>query len=172
MLSDGGIYVIINRLNGNTYVGSAVKFSRRWKKHLSDLKHGKHHSRHLQNAWDKYGDVFSFTVERWCAKDDLIRFEQEVIDLLKPEYNISPTAGGSQIGVVRSEKFREAVRKNNRNRAKKYHGMSLRQLATLYGNVVPLPTAEMRVKRGWLPVDAVTTPVLPHTQTRAGAKKK
>ena len=172
MLSDGGIYVIVNRLNGNTYVGSAVKFTRRWKKHKSDLKAGKHHSRHLQRAWDKYGDVFSFTVERWCGKEDLIRFEQEVIDLLKPEYNVAPTAGGSQTGVVRSEKFRQAVVKNNRRRARKYHGMSLRQLAELYGNMVSMPTIEMRVNRGWCPVEAATTPVIPYTQTRQGAKKK
>lgn len=172
MLSDGGIYVIVNRLNGNTYVGSAVKFTRRWRKHIRDLKLGKHHSRHLQRAWDKYGDVFSFTVERWCGKEDLIRFEQEVIDLLKPEYNVSPTAGGSQIGVVRSEKFKAAVRKNNTLRARKYHGMSLRQLVGLYSNMVPLATVEMRVKRGWNPVEAATTPVMPFTQTRQGAKKK
>lgn len=172
MLSDGGIYVIINRLNGNTYVGSALKFSRRWKKHIRDLRLGKHHSRHLQRAWDKYGDVFSFTVERWCAKEDLIRFEQEVIDLLKPEYNVSPTAGGSQIGVVRTEKFKAAVRQNNYRRAKKYNGLTLRQLGDLYSNMVPLPTIEMRVNRGWSPVEAATTPVLPYTQTRQGAKKK
>lgn len=172
MLSDGGIYVIINRLNGKTYVGSAVKFSRRWKKHIRDLRMNKHHSRHLQSAWNKYGDVFSFTVERWCAKEDLIRFEQEVIDTLKPEYNVSPTAGGSQIGVVRSEKFRKAVIRNNRNRAKKYNGMSLRQLVELYGNVVSVSTVEMRVNRGWLPIEAATTPVIPYTKTRQGAKKK
>lgn len=171
MLSDGGIYVIINRLNGKTYVGSAVKFSRRWKKHIRDLRMNKHHSRHLQSAWNKYGDVFSFTVERWCAKEDLIRFEQEVIDTLKPEYNVSPTAGGSQIGVVRTETFKAAVRRANRNRARKYNGMSIRQLVELYG-VVPLPTAEMRVIRGWSPIEAVTTPVIPYTKTRQGAKKK
>lgn len=173
MPSNTGIYVIINRLNGNTYVGSAVNFRRRWGIHKRHLNKGIHHSSHLQNAWNKYGEgSFSFTIERLCDRELLLVAEQEVIDLLRPEYNMSPNAGPSQLGVVRSEKFKAAVRANNLKRAKRYGGVTIRQLVAEAGSVVRLATAEMRVLRGWDPVEAASTPAIPYTDTRAGKKRK
>ena len=59
-----GVYRITNRLNNKSYIGSAARrFSDRWTQHRNELKHGKHHSRHLQSAWDKYGqDNFHFAI--------------------------------------------------------------------------------------------------------------
>lgn len=173
MKNETGIYVIINRVNGKIYVGSAVSFRRRWKQHRRQLDRGTHHSAKLQNAWNKHGgDAFSFTVERWCDKHELLRFEQDVIDLLKPEYNMTQNAGISQLGAIRTEKFKEAVRASNIKRAKKYHGKTIRQLVDHYGNIVTVSTAEMRVRRGWDAIEAVTRPMIPFTETRAGKKKK
>lgn len=50
-----GIYKIINKINGNFYIGSAVNFSKRFFQHKSNLKKCKHHNTHLQRAYDKYG---------------------------------------------------------------------------------------------------------------------
>ena len=51
---DSVIYTIVCTANGRLYVGSALSFGVRKRIHLSDLNHGRHHSRHLQRAWDKY----------------------------------------------------------------------------------------------------------------------
>lgn len=51
--ASSGIYEIVNTINGKRYVGSAVSLKRRWVDHRRDLRAGKHHSRHLQNAWAK-----------------------------------------------------------------------------------------------------------------------
>ena len=58
-----GIYKIINVVNNKFYVGSAVDFKRRKTRHFSELRTGKHNNRHLQAAWDKYGEqAFVFVV--------------------------------------------------------------------------------------------------------------
>lgn len=95
----GGIYQILNSVNGNRYVGSAVNLRKRWQNHLSGLRRGQHPNRHLQRAYDKYGEsafVFSL-LEHIEDSLQLIPREQYYLDTFLPEYNISPTAG-SQLG--------------------------------------------------------------------------
>lgn len=57
------VYVIINKLNNKFYIGSTKSFNRRFTKHKSELKHQKHCSNKLQNAFDKYGiDNFKMVI--------------------------------------------------------------------------------------------------------------
>lgn len=104
------VYKIENLKNGKIYVGSSSKFEKRKKRHIEDLKSGKHHCKPLQSAVKKYGiDNFVFHVldkfECYNVRQILER-EQYYIDLLKPEYNICKIAG-SQLGTKRSEEFRK-----------------------------------------------------------------
>lgn len=48
-----GVYMIKNVLNNHKYIGSTKNFKQRLKQHLSDLRNNKHHSPHLQAAWNK-----------------------------------------------------------------------------------------------------------------------
>jgi group I intron endonuclease len=58
-----GIYKIINKHNDNFYIGSAVNLKRRKARHFSELRHNKHDNKHLQNAWNLYGEPnFEFTI--------------------------------------------------------------------------------------------------------------
>lgn len=96
-----GIYIISNTENSKIYIGSTHNFKVRWKKHKSLLNKNKHHSKHLQNAWNKYGEsVFDFQVFEYVCLDQLIAREQVWLDFFKPfktqGYNICPTAGNSQ----------------------------------------------------------------------------
>jgi len=57
------IYKIINALNQNFYVGSAVNYEKRKARHLWRLRRGDHANKHLQAAWVKYGEkAFVFAV--------------------------------------------------------------------------------------------------------------
>jgi len=90
---DGGIYKIVNTLNGKCYVGSAAYLIKRKRVHWSSLRLNKHHSRYLQQAWNKYGEeAFEFRIVGKCSIENLVWLEQEAIDHLHPEYNIAPTA--------------------------------------------------------------------------------
>jgi len=111
-LSQGGIYHILNTLNGKRYVGSAKCFKVRFSKHVSALSIGNHHARHLQSAYRKYGtDAFEFEPLLICAAEDLLFYEQRALDQMKPEYNSSPTAGntlGVKCSPERKRKISEA----------------------------------------------------------------
>lgn len=105
-----GIYQIKNQVNGKRYIGSAVNLTKRWQNHLSDLRLSRHHNLHLQRAFEKYGEaVFAFAaLEAVEDAFQLIPREQHYLDTLKPEYNISPTAGSS-LGIRRTEETRRKL---------------------------------------------------------------
>jgi len=62
----GGVYVIHNKVNHNFYVSSTSNFRKRWVLHVHLLRSGRHHSPHLQSAWNKYGEE-SFVFHRLKA---------------------------------------------------------------------------------------------------------
>ena len=62
-MSTNVIYKIRNLLNGKFYVGSAQDTRTRFRQHRRLLRKGAHHCKHLQNAWNKYGEeLFKFEV--------------------------------------------------------------------------------------------------------------
>jgi group I intron endonuclease len=107
-----GAYCIRNLSNGKVYVGGAYKsFDHRCGLHLRDLRRGKHHNRHLQAAWNKYGESsFVFEILERCSPELVEMVEQWWIDSLKATsengYNLSPTAG-STLGVKHSDQARQ-----------------------------------------------------------------
>jgi group I intron endonuclease len=57
------IYKIINLVNDKFYVGSTVNKKVRFREHRKQLRGNRHHCKHLQAAWNKYGEVkFDFVV--------------------------------------------------------------------------------------------------------------
>ena len=72
-----GIYKIINVVNNKFYVGSAVDFTARKRRHWWALRSQRHVNKHLQAAWNKYGEAaFTFViVEELTDSDDLLAAE-------------------------------------------------------------------------------------------------
>lgn len=114
-----GIYRIVNLINGKLYIGSTASeggFKKRWSYHLDGLRHNKHHSIHLQRAWNKYGEQ-SFVFEIIEIIEDLsiiLKREQYYLDSLKSwdrkiGYNICIIAGSS-LGVKKTveEKLKQS----------------------------------------------------------------
>lgn len=92
-----GIYIILSITNGKRYIGSAVNLRERKNLHFSELKR-RHHNKHLQNHYNKYGkDDLYFGILEFCSKENLISREQYYLDFLSPEFNIDPIAG-SRLG--------------------------------------------------------------------------
>jgi group I intron endonuclease len=76
-MKKSGIYKIINVVNNKFYVGSAVDLRRRKTRHFSELRTGRHNNKHLQAAWNKYGEKsFTFVVvEEHPVGDTLLAAE-------------------------------------------------------------------------------------------------
>lgn len=102
-----GIYEVVNRENGERYIGSAVNMPNRWKAHRWALRGQKHHSPHLQAAWNKYGEgAFEFNPVMLCEKDVLREWEQQYMDGFAPEYNIATSATNPMLGRKHSDATR------------------------------------------------------------------
>lgn len=104
-----GIYKITCMPTGKMYIGSALNFRKRFKDHRSLLNLGNHHSIKLQRAWNKYGkDSFNFEIILACSKENLIWYEQLVMDAyqaVKRGFNVCPIAGNCA-GVIPSAESR------------------------------------------------------------------
>lgn len=112
-----GVYKIINKVNGHVYVGSSVNIERRHTQHFYLLGVGRHHSRYLQAAWNKYGkNQFSFELIIECFEYELEIQEQVYIDKLHPVYNVNPCAG-----LTRERRHTEESRKRMSQARKGWH---------------------------------------------------
>lgn len=122
-----GIYKIVLKRDGRTYVGSSSKIEQRFAEHKVLLRRGEHHSPYLQRACTKYGlKAFVFEIIEICDIDLLLTREQFYIDLLKPIFNSAKVAGSrrgvkmspetrTKIGnTLRGKKLSEQVRANMR----------------------------------------------------------
>jgi hypothetical protein len=83
---EAGIYSITSKVNGKRYIGSASRICDRWINHKFDLKNNKHHSIHLQNHYNKYGeDDLIFSVIEIIERGDLTLQEFKKILLEKEQ---------------------------------------------------------------------------------------
>jgi len=114
-MAQSGIYAIRNVVNGKVYVGSAVSIHSRWSNHRARLSKNNHHSKKLQNAWNKYGqEAFEFIVLAIVERERLITVEQQWINHFQASglrgYNVNPVAN-SQFGRKVSEASIQKCRK-------------------------------------------------------------
>jgi group I intron endonuclease len=97
-----GIYQIQSKHKPERiYIGSAINISERWRLHLLHLKRNTHHSKKLQNHFNKYGECdLLFSIILGCDKIDLLKTEQYFLDSYNPFFNIAKIAG-SCLGIKR-----------------------------------------------------------------------
>lgn len=113
-MEKSGIYQIKNKVNSKSYIGSSTRLSKRWKRHLTDLKCNVHHSLALQRAFHKYGyNNFEFIILENCEEGKLLEREQYYLDNLKPEYNICKIAGNC-LGITHSEETKQKQKSSNK----------------------------------------------------------
>lgn len=89
MKRESGIYAIVNIKDGEntTYVGQSVNLAERMQTHRRMLNHGTHSCKHLQHAWNVYGEhSFQFIVlETVLQRTSLTEREQWWLDNIKSE---------------------------------------------------------------------------------------
>ena len=110
-----GIYSIFNLENGKKYVGSSINLYNRLHEHLHNLRNNKAHNKHLQAAWNKYGEEsFKFNILEYCETDEQYSKEQYYIDLIHPEYNFAEqviATYGREISEETKKKISETLKK-------------------------------------------------------------
>ena len=132
-----GIYEIVCCKNSKRYVGSSKSLTDRLYKHKYMLKNNIHHSKKLQAAWNKHGELnFKFNVILYCSVGNLQMYEQKFIDFnecYSKGYNSAPNAGG-QRNFKHSEETKAKLSKIGKGRPHtESHKKALAQALT--GNV-------------------------------------
>lgn len=98
-----GVYEIRNIATGDFYIGSSSNIERRLYDHRRKLSNNRHINPHLQNSWNKHGaDNFTFETILLCDEYMTLYCEQEILDQLKPAYNIATCAAASARGLTRT----------------------------------------------------------------------
>ena len=118
-----GIYCILNTANNKPYIGKSNNIYKRWCDEKYGLKNKIFHNRHLQRAWDLYGEEsFEFHIVEKCAEDILSDREKFWIEYYDAYYNgYNQTLGGEGTpGIVFSDERKQKIReahfgKNNFN---------------------------------------------------------
>jgi group I intron endonuclease len=76
-----GVYIVLNAITHKCYTGSSKDIRGRWISHERLLMKGNHHSKKLQNSWNKHGKyVWFWQVIELCGEKELIEREDFYID--------------------------------------------------------------------------------------------
>jgi group I intron endonuclease len=122
-----GIYGIYHNASSRIYVGSAKDIRKRLYQHLGILLAKKHHSRYLQNAWNKYGQTaFSIILLEIISVEKLNEREQfwiDHFDSYEKGFNGRPKAESLR-GIKWSQAQNEA---RSRTNSKVWSDKSMRQ---------------------------------------------
>ena len=101
MFTKPAVYLIEHVPSGRVYVGGAANLSKRWSRHRTDLRTGRHSNARLQAAWDADGPA----ALRWVAlavvpRGLLLWYEQRALDHFTHTgrlLNIEPVAGARPV---------------------------------------------------------------------------
>lgn len=116
-----GIYVIRNKLDGSIYVGQTKqRFVKRFFLHRWKLRNGTHDNKHLQRAYDKYGEeAFEFEVEEILVGDSDF-FNSEEMRIIKEYrlqgkcYNLTDGGDGAKGTKLSEENVRRLAELNRK----------------------------------------------------------
>ena len=116
-----GIYRIVNKVNGLTYVGQTKeKFQRRYWLHRWELRNNTHDNGHLQNSWNKYGENnFYFEVVEICQKEEIDDQEIYWIKYFRNHggaYNIQDGGQPENLNDYVTPEMRKLIGEKNRQR--------------------------------------------------------
>ena len=118
------VYIIVNTITGDSYIGSSKNVKSRWKDHKCPSTWKKHPNNPMYLDMRKYGlDKFEFQILAEVEEGKLKETEQQFIETLKPTYN-NRRANGWDIERYKNEYSKEYHRKyyqRNRKKVKEYH---------------------------------------------------
>lgn len=119
-MNKAGIYCIQNKIDGKCYIGKSVNIPKRWKEHRALLRKGQHHNKHLQMAWNRYGEEsFRFEVLEYANFEELGDLEIAYISKYKAfeeGYNFTMGGEGGLLGMPKTEETRRKISEANKGR--------------------------------------------------------
>ena len=148
-----GVYRILNCVNGKFYIGSSINIEKRWNDHKYALANNTHNNKHLQNAWNKYGENnFKFEV---LEETDINSLRERETFYLKSTnctddkigYNMLDNAKFG-LGVSASAEVRKKISESCKGEKNRHFGKHhTEQSKAVISNKVKLASAKKRAER-------------------------
>jgi group I intron endonuclease len=111
---NSGVYQILNKINGKSYIGSAINIKKRKSQHYSYLRKGKHPNEYLQKSWNKHSEInFEFKVLSECPKEYCLKLEQWFLDNTNNLYNIQKKSNSS-FGRICKDETKQKIREKSK----------------------------------------------------------
>jgi group I intron endonuclease len=123
--NSSGVYALICKVTNKVYIGSSIKLGGRLLDYMQPAYLFSRPNSPLIKALVKYGSInFCFIILETCEPGEVLKREQYWMDIICPEYNLSPTAG-STLGMPVSAGARAKLRTAHLG---KTHSLETRQL--------------------------------------------
>jgi group I intron endonuclease len=107
-----GIYKITNIATNEIYIGQSYNFYLRKYEHLRRMRNHTHFNKYLQKAYNEYGEEnFKFEIILICERTELTYYEQKLVDLYNPDYNICKECVDSTLGFRHTEESKALMSK-------------------------------------------------------------
>jgi group I intron endonuclease len=98
------VYRITCTANGRCYIGPSTSYAGRRRGHLYSLRHGKHHSPHLQRTFNKHGEATLVWDILWTGPaSEMLGAETAAIEHHRPAFNSAVQPGATRLGAKHSE---------------------------------------------------------------------
>lgn len=165
-----GIYIIINTITGDFYIGSSKDIKERWRHHKMPSIWNRYPNNKLYQDMKKFGvDKFEFQILAEAEPKKLKKTEQEFIETLKPTYNNRNAKGwDTERYKERSKERKKEYRKTHideineyqkkyrksdkfKKNNKKYQNKYTNQLCSFNGETLTLNALSMRFRRMGIP---------------------
>lgn len=119
-----GIYKIRNLINNDIYIGQSINLGNRKQEHFNRLKGNRHINKHLQSAFNKYGEEnFVFETLLYCEPFELTYYEQKLVDKWRPIYNKCLECVDSQKGLKRTKESKIKMSLAKQGKVSSFKGM-------------------------------------------------
>ena len=165
-----GIYIIINTITGDFYIGSSKNVKERWRSHKSPSRWKQCPNNSMYQDMKKYGvDKFELQILAEVEIDKLKETEQHFIEELKPTYNNRNAKGWDiERQKERSKERKKKYRKTHRDEIneyqkkyrksdkfkkhnKEYQNKYINQLCLFNDEYLTLNALSMRFRRAGIP---------------------
>lgn len=144
-----GIYIIINTVTDDFYIGSSKDIKSRWCDHKKPSTWKRCPNKQLYQDMQKYGiDKFEFQLIEEVESEQLKETEQKFIEILQPTYNSNRAKGWNvERHKERHKERNREYRKTHKNELKEYKKKHDNQLCRYNGKILTLGTLSKRFYR-------------------------
>lgn len=150
-----GIYFIRNISNNRVYVGSTIRFKKRYGSHYNSLIKGSHPNTFLQNDFNKCGeDNFIFEVIEVLEKNEcLLDREQFYLDQYydnqKNCYNLRPDACDSRAGKKNKKPYNPKIDGRSKPKTEEWRKVTSKKNKEFWNKPKNKKFASDRAKKKW-----------------------